>query len=63
MVKACCTNPIKAFFSHQGGNDNINAIAIIFVGGVLQCGCHFIPLAGVIIHQIGNLENLTRARF
>ena len=49
-------NPIEAFFSHAEGDDDIDVVAIIFLGGVFEGGGDFVPLAWIVVYDVGNFK-------
>ena len=52
-------DPVEALFRHAQGDDDIDVVAVVLVGGVFEGGGNLIALVGVVIHQVGNFEHPT----
>ncbi len=50
-------DPFEAFLCHAEGNNDIDVIAVVFVGGVFESGGDFIAFGWVIVYKVGDLKD------
>lgn len=50
-------DPIEAFLGHAEGDDDIYVITVVLLSGVFQGSGNLIPFAGVVVYEVGDLED------